>query len=169
MIDGKAIWYSIYIQIMYPAYVNQFNQWLVSWWFTFLGLPEWTGFWFGEHALNSKRPTLTHLANGWICINVSLISWYIVTYIYTFSVWVISYCPMESLICKQTSLSPCATKAPSWPQMTLNVFWLEELEVRGRMLEYEDAKGRQCFFLLICSVVGLLMIMGNVSLFTKDK
>ena len=67
-------------------------------------------------------------------------------YIYTFSVWVISYCPMESLICKQTSLSPCATKAPSWPQMTLNVFWLEELEVRGRMLEYEDAKGRQCFF-----------------------
>lgn len=156
---------------MYLAYVNQFNQWLVSWWFTFLGLPEWTGFWLGEHALNSKRPTLTHLANGWICISIYHNDTFIIIYIilYTFSVWVIIYCPMESLICKQTSLSPCATKAPSWPQMTLNVFWLEELEVRGRMLEYEDAKGRQCFFLLIRSVVVLLMIMVNVSLFTKEK
>ena len=99
-----------------------------------------------EHALNSQRPTLTHLANGWICINVSLVSWYIYNHLYTFPVWVISCCPMKSLICKQTSLSPCAMKAPSWPQMTLNVFWLEELEVRGRMLEYEDAKGRQCYF-----------------------
>lgn len=36
-------------------------------------------------------------------------------------------------------------KAPSWPQMTLNVFWLEELEVRGKMLEYEDARGGNVF------------------------
>lgn len=67
-------------------------------------------------------------------------------HLYTFYVQGHNFILSNGIINMQANITiTCAMKAPSWPQMTLNVFWLKKLEVRGRMLEYEDAMGGNAF------------------------